>query len=222
MRSYDDILMIAVERKGGFGAVLDGIEAPKTADELAQISGSDWLRAMCFGIMGTGISMKVLQAKEAEMTEAFYNFDVHRIAHMSEDWFYELLSDRRIIRNAPKVRALQENAAFIQRVEAEAGAFGRKIGDWPNEDYIGLLAWLKLEGSRLGGNTGPYVLRHMGKESFILTRDVVARLVAEGVVDKAPTSKTAMRAVQEAFNTWQAQSGQSLTTISRVLAQSVG
>jgi hypothetical protein len=50
----------------------------------------------------------------------------------------------------------------------------------------------------------------------------VARLVAEGVVDKAPSSKKAWAAVQDAFNTWRAQSGQSLTTISRVLAQSIG
>lgn len=222
MRSYDDILMIAVERKGGFGLVLDGIEAPKTADELAALSGADWLRRMSFGIMATGMSTKVIQAKAQEMTEAFHDFDVNRIAHMSEDWFHELLGDRRIIRSAPKVRAIHENAIFIQQVEAEVGSFGRKIGDWPNDDYIGLLAWLKSQGSRLGGNTGAYVLRHMGKESFILTRDVVARLVAEGVIDKAPTSKSAMRAVQDAFNTWQDQSGQSLTTISRVLAQSVG
>jgi len=51
---------------------------------------------------------------------------------------------------------------------------------------------------------------------------VLARLAAEGVIDKAPTSKMAWAAVQEAFDTWRAQSGQPLTTISRVLAQSIG
>lgn len=221
MRSYQQLLDIAAERKGGYGAVLDGIERPKTPDELAQISGRDWLRAMTFGIMSTGISTKVLQAKEAEMTEAFADFDVQKLAYMSEEWFDELLSDRRIIRNAPKVRAVQHNAAWILDVERDAGSFGRKVGDWPSEDYIGLLAWMKSDGSRLGGNTGPYVLRHMGRESFILTPSVVARLVAEGIVDKAPTSKRAMRATQEAFDTWKAQSGENFTTISRVLAQSV-
>jgi hypothetical protein len=48
----------------------------------------------------------------------------------------------------------------------------------------------------------------------------VSRLIVEGVVEKAPTSKTAMKAVQHAFNEWQAQSGKSLTEISRVLAMS--
>ena len=87
---------------------------------------------------------------------------------------------------------------------------------------MGLLLVLKAEGSRLGGTTGQYFLRAMGKDSFILTRDVVARLVAEGVVDKAPTSKRALNEVQAAFNTWRDQSGRSLKVISRVLAQSAG
>jgi len=49
----------------------------------------------------------------------------------------------------------------------------------------------------------------------------VARLIAEGVIDKNPTSKTAMKQVQAAFNVWQDESGRSLTEISRVLALSV-
>jgi 3-methyladenine DNA glycosylase Tag len=141
---------------------------------------------------------------------------------MSDDRFDAYLKDRRVVRSPPKIRAIQENAVFIQEVSAEAGSFGRKIGDWPSEDFYGLTQWLKKEGSRLGGATGSYMLRFLGKDSYILSRDVVARLIAEGVIDKPPTSQKAMRAVQDAFNTWSAQSGQPLTVISRVLAQSIG
>ena len=62
----------------------------------------------------------------------------------------------------------------------------------------------------------------MGKDGFLLSRDVVARLVAEGVIDKAPGSRKAMVPVQEAFDRWAAESGESFTTISRVLARSIG
>jgi 3-methyladenine DNA glycosylase Tag len=62
----------------------------------------------------------------------------------------------------------------------------------------------------------------MGKESFILSQDVVARLVAEGVVDTAPKSKKSMLPVQAAFNQWRAESGRSFNEIGRVLAQSIG
>jgi hypothetical protein len=42
------------------------------------------------------------------------------------------------------------------------------------------------------------------------------------VVDGPPTSARAMAAVQAAFEAWRVESGQNLTTISRVLAQSIG
>lgn len=54
-----------------------------------------------------------------------------------------------------------------------------------------------------------------------LSPDVTARLIAEGVIDKPASSKTALRTVQAAFNSWMEQSGRSLTEISQVLAMSL-
>jgi hypothetical protein len=51
---------------------------------------------------------------------------------------------------------------------------------------------------------------------------VVKALIGQGIIDKPPTSKTAQRAVQHAFNTWRAESGRSLSEISRTLSCSVG
>ena len=103
----------------------------------------------------------------------------------------------------------------------EQGNFGQFIADWPKDDFAGLMLWLKKNGSRLGGQTGAYALRRLGVESFMLSRDVVARLIAEGVIDKPPTSLRAMQAVQGAFNIWANQSGRSLTEVSRALAMSI-
>ena len=61
----------------------------------------------------------------------------------------------------------------------------------------------------------------MGRDAFLLSSDVTARLIAESVVDKPPTSKRDLAAVQAAFNTWAAQSKGSLTEIRQVLAMSV-
>lgn len=79
----------------------------------------------------------------------------------------------------------------------------------------------KKDAARLGGNSAMYFLRFMGIDSFILSRDVAAALIREGVVDKAPSSKRDMEKVQAAFNAWQRQSGRPLTQISRVLACTV-
>jgi len=85
-----------------------------------------------------------------------------------------------------------------------------------------LMSEMKTRGSRLGGATGSYALRRMGVDGFMLSKDVSAALVREKVVDKAPTSKKALAAVQSAFNDWHEESGRPLTQISQVLAMSVG
>lgn len=222
MRSFENILDIAADRKGGRAAVLSDIPAPKSAKDLAELPDSLWLAGMARGIFQAGISWTVVDKKWPDIEQAFHGFDVGRVAMMSEDWFYDLVADKRVIRSPPKIRAIQENAVFIQDVAAESGSFGQRVGSWPEDDFVGLLTWMQKRGARLGGNTGSYLLRTMGKDGFILSRDVLARLVAEGVIDKAPTSQKGKAAVQSAFNTWQDESGYSLTQISRVLAQSIG
>ncbi len=218
MRSFAEILAIAADRKGGTAAVMAGIPVPKTPEALAAISDDRWLSAMAQWIFRAGISGAVVQAKWPGIEEAFGGFAIGPLSMMDDDRLEALLADKRVIRAGPKILAIRDNAVFLRG----AGGFGRKVGDWPTEDFAGLILWLQKSGSRLGGMTAPYMLRHMGKDGYIPSRDVVARLVAEGVVDKAPTSPKTWAAVQAAFNAWRAETGLPLTTISRVLAQSVG
>ncbi len=75
---------------------------------------------------------------------------------------------------------------------------------------------------QMGGNSGPYFLRMAGKDSFLLTVDVVHALIAAGVIAKKPTTKDAKAAVQAAFNHWADETGRPLCQISRILALSVG
>ncbi|MBN9887459.1 DNA-3-methyladenine glycosylase I [Salipiger abyssi] len=222
MRRFEEILDIAAERKGGRDAVLAGIPTPKSPDEIAAIPDDRWLAGMARGIFQAGISWTVVENKWPEIEEAFRGFDVGALSMMSEDWFDDLVADRRVIRSAPKIAAIRDNAAFLRRLAEEGTPFGRRVADWPEADFAGLLDWLKRDGSRLGGGTAAYLLRSMGKDGYILSQDVVARLVAEGVIDKAPSSRKAMQAVQQAFNALREESGATLTTISRVLAQSIG
>jgi hypothetical protein len=81
---------------------------------------------------------------------------------------------------------------------------------------------LKKRASFLGGTTGQYFLREMGKDSFVLSRDVIAALKREKVFDGTPTSKSSRTAIQAAFNQWVDDGGKSLTRVSRVLAFTVG
>lgn len=217
MRPFVEIEAIAAARKGG----IENLYPETPAGDVAATRDEDWLRTMARAIFQTGISWKVVENKWPGIEEAFDGFDVSRVAFYDEDRMDALLTDERVIRSGPKLVAIRHNAAFIQEVAAEAGSFGARVAAWPASDFAGLTQWLKTEGARLGGNTGPYVLRQMGRDGWILSTDVTARLIEEGVIAGPPTSAKALRAVQAAFDGWAGESGRSFTQISRVLAQSI-
>ncbi|MCB1335142.1 MAG: DNA-3-methyladenine glycosylase I [Roseivivax sp.] len=220
MRTFDEIYAIAAGRKGGTEALEALLVRPKSAAELAALPEDRWLAQFTRSIFQSGFNWKVVEAKWPGFEEAFWGFDVDRCAFMDDDAFDAIVANPAVVRNAMKLATVRENAVFLCELRDQGGA-GRVLGGWPSSDYIGLLALLSGRGSRLGGITGAYALRFLGRDGFILSRDVVARLVAEGVIDRQPGSKKAMAAVQAAFDTWQAQSGRSLTEISRVLAMSL-
>ncbi|CAD0183627.1 DNA-3-methyladenine glycosylase 1 [Ruegeria sp. THAF57] len=220
MHHFDEIFSIAAKRHGGHDALDQKLSKPKTIDELAALPDDRWLAIITKCIFQAGFNWKVIEAKWDGFEAAFDGFDVGRCAFMDDEKFDSLLQDTRIVRNGTKIATVRDNAAFLLELRQEGGA-GKVLGGWPSTDFIGLLTMLGKRGSRLGGASAQYAMRFAGRDSFILSQDVTARLIAEGVVDKAPTSKKAMTAVQDAFNVWMDQSGRSLTEISRVLAMSV-
>ena len=220
MRSFEEIYEISAKRKGE-DALKAHLTPSKSPEDLAQIPDHRWLSQMTRCIFQAGFNWKVVEAMWPGFEDAFHQFDVHKCAMLHGEDFDRLVQDTRIIRYGAKIEAVQHNAVFVTELQEEQGSAAALIANWPSEDFIGLLSLLKKRGTRLGGTTGQYCLRSMGKDSFILSKDVIGRLIAEGVIDKNPTSQKAMTAVQEAFNRWSDQSGQSLTNISRVLAMSL-
>ncbi len=220
MHHFDEIYSIAAQRHGDPDALEQNLGKPKSLAELASMPDDRWLSIITKCIFQAGFNWKVIENKWDGFETAFDGFDVGRCAFMDDEKFDSLLQDTRIVRNGTKIATVRDNAAFLLELRADGGA-GQVLGGWPSTDFVGLLAMLGERGSRLGGASAQYAMRFAGRDSFILSRDVTARLIAEGVVDKAPTSKKAMAAVQSAFNIWMEQSGRSLTEISRVLAMSL-
>ncbi len=220
MRSFDEIFEISAGRHGGAAALEDKLSPPVPVADLSAMPDDRWLSIMTKCVFQAGFNWKVIENKWDGFETAFDQFDVGRCAFMDDDKFDALLRYERIVRNGMKIATIRDNAAFLLTLRDQGGA-GKVLGGWPSTDYVGLLDLLKKEGARLGGTTGQYAMRFAGRDSFILSRDVTARLIAEGVIDKPGTSKTAMKKIQTAFNTWMDQSGRSLTEISRVLAMSV-
>jgi 3-methyladenine DNA glycosylase Tag len=111
---------------------------------------------------------------------------------------------------------------MIRSVQLEHGSFAQFIAQWPEEDIVGLWLYLKKHGQRLGGNTGPYALRQLGKDTFVLSGDVESYLRAHSIIEGGLYSQKSLQATQKAFNFWQAESGRDLCEISMIIAYGVG
>lgn len=220
MQPFDEIWDRAVDRHGE-DKVRAHLPQPLPAAALARIPDDRWLAEMAKRVFAAGFVWRVIEAKWEGFEAAFDGFDPGRVADYDSHDLERLQGDPRIVRNGQKIQATVHNAAMVQRISAQHGGFGRWVADWPDDDIVGLWEALGREGSRLGGATGAYLLRFMGKDTFILSKDVGAALVAAGVVDKHPTGKRALRATQDAFNAWSRQSGMPRCQLSRVLGMSI-
>jgi 3-methyladenine DNA glycosylase Tag len=222
MKSFAALYDRAAKRKGGAQALEALLPMPLTKAKLAKIPDDRWLSMMSKCVFQAGFNWQVVENKWPDIEEAFAGFHPKRWTFMSDDDFDRLLRDKRIIRHATKILAVRDNATFLCGLAEEHGSAARFFAEWPAEDYVGLLLLLKKRAARLGGNSAQYFLRAMGKDSFILSRDVVAALLREGVVNTDPKSQRDLKLVQAAFNHWLQECGRPLTQISKVLAFTVG
>ena len=213
----------AIKHCGGVKALEerlpDGIKTPR---QLAAVKDDRYLAEITKSIFKAGFVWRVIDNKWPNFENAFWQFDVQTCLHMSPEDEDRLCSDEGIVRNRQKILTVPRNAAMVAAVSAEYGSFGKFLGDWPDEDYVGLLDYLKKHGDRMGGNSCQYFLRFVGKDGFLLTRDVNRALINAGVIDKPATSKSARQSVQQAFNLWREETGMNLAALSRVLALSIG
>lgn len=222
MDTFGTIRARAAERKGGEDIVEKMMPAILSDAEIAGIPDDRWLAGMTRAVFNSGFNWKVIEAKWDGFERAFHGFDPGRVGFMDDDAIDELTRDTGIVRHSGKITATRENAVFVTGLIREHGSAGAFFANWPATDQVGLMDLMKKKGSRLGGNTGQYFLRHMGKDSFVLGGDVVKALIKWGAVEKNPTSKRDLAAAQAAFNAWAEESGKPMAHISRTLALSVG
>jgi 3-methyladenine DNA glycosylase Tag len=222
MRSFDEIFAIAAERKGGADALNAMLVPPSGASDLAAIPDDRWLSQSTKCIFNAGFNWKVVEAMWPGFEEAFHGFDLGQCAMLNDEDIARLASDKRIVRHGGKIRSVQENAVFFRELAKEHGSVGKFVAGWPDTDFTGLLALLKKRGSRLGGNTGQYFLRFMGKDSYVSVARCGRPLDRGGRHRQGAVIEIRHGGGAGAFNTWHEQSGRSLKEISRTLAMSTG
>ncbi len=193
-----------------------------TPDELKRKGDDRYLSAMTQRIFQAGVQHSVVDAKWPAFEEAFSRFAPNAMATLDETDIERHMRNERLIRDRTKMRTIPKNARFILDVcREQGGSFGAFIADWPLSDIIGLWRLLAKRGARLGGRSAAGFLRLIGKDTFLLTSDVVARLAAADVIAREPTSQRDLQATQDAFNTLRQDSGRPLCQLSAMLALSI-
>jgi len=220
MQTFATLYARAVERKG-VADLQSRLPRFKTAEALTETPDDRVLSMMARRVFQAGFVWRVIENKWPGFEAAFEGFEPAAVAAYGPEEIGALREDTRIVRNGQKILATVDNAAFVVETARQHGSFGRFLAEWPEDDTVGLWRHLQKYGCRLGGDTGPRVLRGLGKDTFILSSDVTASLMAQGIVSKKPTSARDLQAAQEAFNGWRAESGRALCEISMVLACTV-
>jgi len=227
LESFEKLYQRAAQRKGG-SKPLALLLGDNTVDEhgndfsLSSLSDDRILSAFTKKIFQSGFVWRVVENKWPNFEESFFDFNIEKILMMPEEMMERKAQDPKIIRNFNKVRTIKANAQMIFDQQQNGISFTQFIAQWPSNDLIGLWAYLKKEGQRLGGNTGPYALRTLGKDTFLLTRDIEAYFRAHDIISGGLQTKTSLNAIQNSFNTWQQECDLNLSQLSRLVAYATG
>ena len=223
MKTFTQIKERAEKRKGGAVALKKMLPEVSSKKQLEKLADDRYLAAMTKCINQAGFSWKVIENKWPQFEQAFFGFDLSKLGLLSPEQWEAYASDRRVVRNWQKIKALQENVFFVQEESRKHGGFGKFIADWPSADQIGLMAHMRQHGSRLGGQSALWFLRRVGKDCFVLSRDVVVVLNAVGLdIAAKPASQRDLKKVQAQFNAWHEETGLPYSHLSRIAAYSVG
>ncbi|MCO7226369.1 DNA-3-methyladenine glycosylase I [Pleionea sp. CnH1-48] len=220
--SFDTIYQRAAERKGGESSLEHLLDKPLDNKLLSKIPDHRYLSEFTKKIFQSGFVWRVVENKWENFERVFFDFDIKKLLMMPPDMIERKASDPDIIRNLRKVKSIQNNALFIDDINKAEGSFGEWIAKWPEDSIVELWLLLKKRGDRLGGNTGPYSLRTLGKDTFLLTRDVEAYFRNHKLIDGGLTAKRTLHQIQDVFNQWRAESDRSLQELSLLVAYGIG
>jgi len=211
----------ARQRVGGMQALVARLPQPKSAEELRLLGDDRYLSLMSLRIFRAGLKHSLVDARWPAFEEAFKGFEPARVVAMSDEELEALLGDQRLIRHWGKLKSVRANASAMMQLVDQAGGMGAWLAAWPRDDVVGLWRELGRRFSQLGGNSGPYFLRMVGKDTFLLTDAVVKALNHWDAFAGTPKSKADRQRVQEVFNAWHQATSRPLCQLSMILAASI-
>jgi len=210
------------KRKGSEAMVKDLLSQPASKKQILDTPDDRFLAEFTKKVFQSGFVWRVVRQKWPNFEEVFFGFDINKILLLPDEMLEQKATNPAIIRNFNKVKTIRENAWMIDDIRRSHGSFANFVTQWPQDDLIGLWDYLKKKGARLGGNTGPYALRTLGVDTFLLSRDVEAYFVEHGLIGGSARSKRSLNTIQNTFFDWQKESGLSLQELSQIVSFSCG
>ena len=217
---YDEIFEHAVRKFDSIEVLESVMPVVLTKEQLESQSDAFYLSVMSRRIFQAGMRHSVINSKWAYFEEVFWGFNPKKIIYIDEAFMERAMQDKGLIRHWGKLQTIPINALEMIELSKEYGSFGALIANW-DQDITALWALLSKRFKRMGGKSSPYFLRMVGLDTFILTNDVVRRLVTLNIIDKNPTSKKDILTVTNTFNELREVSGRPLSHLSKLLALSL-
>lgn len=79
----------------------------------------------------SGIRNGIIEARWTAISDAFSNFDFHKVAEYDENKLQELMENDRIIRHEEKIKATISNAKKMVEIVERYGSFSNYLSSFP-------------------------------------------------------------------------------------------
>lgn len=131
-------------------------------EQIKPKSLDDYLEVMSKAVFQSGISWKVVEAKWPSTREAFYNFDIQKVANLDDKDIDELSQDTRVIRNYRKLNAIVSNAQRIITLDEEYKGFKNYLRS--QADFDATLTMIRKDFKFMGPTGIYYFLYVIGEQ----------------------------------------------------------
>lgn len=159
---------------------------------------------LCYHMFAAGFSRQVVRDKWSAHRQAFFNFDLEKVAAMPATVVDELVLDKSLIRNRRKLTAVIENATTIMGICTDHGSFGQWLNSFTASDYHLLHRQIADRFACVGRSAAEWFLLSSGFEYYFATDDARRLLTRLGLLPKGRKDESfalAMQSLQDASTT---------------------
>jgi DNA-3-methyladenine glycosylase I len=131
-----------------------------------------------------GLSWETILKRQDGYRKAFYDFDPHKVATMSDDELDSLRNNEGIIRNRLKIYATRQNARVFLKIQQEFGSFDHYIWHFiDNKPVVG--HWKRIEDIPVTTAISDLISKDLKKRdmTFVGSTIIYAYMQAIGMVN---------------------------------------